>query len=330
MSGCFPVTISTEDCAGEPIVHRLDLDRQPGGGQLLRCPLGPLPGGFSIAAGHPGTCHLLERLWVCSRVDGAPAPQMVIHRAAGFHGRYLDVDRGLQLLSYEYAPFTIVKQALRWRFALECAGSPYLPLHGTVLEIDGKRLCITGAGGSGKSHLAEAWGERHAGVSILIEDWCLLELPARRLHLVAERCLHVRGVAVGKPYLQPAGSVPELVEICARDPFSAESRYLIDRHELPGFAEPQAESNLDAFLILAGPFTGPFQIADSRVAVAAALRGERGLFWDRSNQHLPQSTVADLGWKWESMLRELPVAIASGYAGEGVHRLIDEATRRLL
>jgi hypothetical protein len=330
MSVRFPVEVSPDDCAGEPMVRRLDLDSPLRPGEPLACPVGPLDRSFSIHTDHPLTARLLERLWGCQPAAAAEEPQIRIQKTEGLHGRYVDPERGWQLLSYDYAPFTIVKQALRWRFALECTETPYLPLHGTVLRVRGRRLCITGVGGAGKSHLAETWIGGDPEAAVLIEDWCLLELPERRLHPVSERWLHAKGTAVSRPLLQTSGPAPELIEVCQGSPSAPESRHLVDRRTLSRFADPAPDDRLDAILVLQGPFAGPFRVASSPEEARAALRLEKGLFWDKSNRYLPEPTLADLWRKWEELLAELPSAVAGGYAGEGAFRLIREVEHRLL
>jgi hypothetical protein len=228
-----------------------------------------------------------------------------------------------QLLSFDYAPLTIVKQAFRWQFALACAGAPRLPVHAVVLRVDERCLCIAGSSGAGKSAVADAWLRRFPASRVLVDDWCLLRVDTKSLLPSQGESIDVRGTAIARQSLQLRGSDPRLVELCEGEPLSAESRYLVDRRRLCFMARPEREERVSALVILESAEVGVFRAATSSRALRCVFERERARYWDDSNRGLPRELGDEMHEKWLKLAGAIPVVVLTSQRCQPIDRVVE-------
>ncbi len=148
--------IAAADCATKPVVGRLAVERDALAttGRVIRTE----GVAFGFATAHEHTLHLLDQVWRGHVQQTQPeSPRIVIDDAPGHRGRYVDPENEWQLLAFDYAPFTLIKQSLRWEYARQSVSSGLVPLHGVIVETGDRRVAMSARGQSGKSYLADRW-----------------------------------------------------------------------------------------------------------------------------------------------------------------------------
>lgn len=282
---------------------------------------------FGFQTSDPRTASLLDAIWAGHIEAGAgSAPRIFAAPIEGLQGRFVDAQAQTQVLSFDYTPFTFVKQSLRWAYACESVRSGLLPLHGVIVNRHGRNICISGRGQAGKSFLAERLLCGAPEARIIVDDWSLLDARERQIIRVGDASLHVRGNAFDDDSVLLRGANPSLVELCGDDPRSNESRFLVPRADLPIFdQDAHTARGLHAVVLLRSPFNLRFVIDDTRRAIETAFAGEAATFWDDSLIGLPGVVIDYLREAWARLLSEVPALVMEG------HRTapIGEVTRKL-
>jgi hypothetical protein len=334
--------ISAADCAAKPVVGPLPAgfhDAAPAGGRIVRTE----GVAFGFATEHEHTLNLLDEVWdghieaggtpdpakgreseagdtpdSARGRNGSSAPgdvqtRIAMAAVAGMRGRFVDPVNGRQLLAFDYAPFTLIKQSLRWEYARQSVASGLVPLHGVIVEAGGRRLAMSARGQSGKSYLADRWLAADASARVLVDDWSLLEASTRRVKRVGDASLHVRGSAFERESQQLSGAEPVTAELCEDDPSHNESRFLVRRERLHRFQHDEAPRELDALVLIREPFGERFCIDDGAAAVNEAFVAEASTFWDDSLIGLPEHVVEHLREAWRTLLAQMRVLVMQGH-----------------
>jgi hypothetical protein len=313
-----------EECRGPTQIGPLPVVRPSDGGQRTIESEGVR---FGLASRDERSLALVDAIWGKDAINasGEEENRLVCTPVPGMSGRYVDPESGWQLLSFEYAPFTLIKQALRWEYGRQSPATGLVPVHGVILEASGRRVSISARGQAGKSFLADTWLEADQMARVLVDDWSLLEVGTRRIRRTGDTALHVRGTAFTRRSAQLDGAAPVLVELCDSDRNSDETRYLVDRSCLRRFENSAVERTLDAMVLVRDPRADGFELRDDAASVAQAFEAEVGTFWDDSLAGLPAPAVLYLREAWQSLLGSVPVLVMRGHrqldAGQVVRAL---------
>jgi hypothetical protein len=287
-------------------------------GEMLNLQFNYFGTSFLLLTDNFNTANLIGKIW---NVKPSPQvgniPRIVIKNQDGLCGRYIDCNNQIQLLSNTYTPFTLVKQALRREFALQCYESPYIPLHGVIVKWDNEYICFSGYGGAGKSFLADFILENYPNSRILIDDWCLLNVEDREISRLGDHYFHVRGSAMHRKSIQLRGALANLVELCDNSLYSEETRFLIERKSLPMFDVNEDNIKLDKIVFIRNPLSEKADITSDSREIELLLEFEKGHFWDDSNVSLPYKNSQDICQKWCLLLSKISVFIIDG------HRITD-------
>jgi hypothetical protein len=324
-----PAAISAKACQTKPVI-------------------GPLPAGcaarsadryvrtgsaaFGFAATDGRTLALLEAVWgndVCPPGEPGDDTRIVCGPAQGQTGRFVDPAAGRQHLAFDYAPFTLIKQAMRWEYGRQSPQSGMMPVHGVIIETRAQTVCVSARGQAGKSFLADTWLDQDSTASVLVDDWSLVEAGTRRIRRTGDGALHVRGTAFERASAQLQGAGPELVELCEGDSRSDETRYLVDRACLPRFANDGAARALEALVLVREPRAERFALRDDATAVRRAFDEEASTFWDDSLIGLPADALEYLRDAWSQLLSSTTVVVMQGHRGQASSRVV-EALREAL
>lgn len=276
----------------------------------------PINKSFVFSTDHEVTANLLSRVWnLTPTSELSEYPRLIVGYKEGYHGRYIDLVQRCQLVSNSnyYMPFTIVKQALRWEYACQCNGTSFLPIHGVIIKLCGKYICFSGYGKAGKSYMADLILQEYPESVVVVDDWSLLDIKTKVIYRVGDTYLHARGSALDKKSFQLNDSAAELVELCANDIWSEETRFLIKRSELPFFHHEEEELRLDAIVFIRDPFAEQVLISTTADEIEAILKSESQHFWDDSNLGLPDETLKEMSEKWHYLLLSLKAFILDGH-----------------
>ena len=310
-----------EACTGASQVGPLPLVRRPGGPQRTIRSEGVSSG---FASQDVRSLALLDAIWdedTSASVHAEP-PRIVCAPVEGLRGRYIDAVGGRQLLAFQYAPFTLIKQSLRWEYGRQSPASGLMPVHGVILETLGRRVGISARGQAGKSFLADTWLEADADARALVDDWSLVDPETRCIRRTGDAALHVRGSAWQRESAQLDGAERVLVELCDGDPRSDETRYLVDRSRLARFENASAGRTLDALVLVREPRAEHFDLEDDAVAVRAAFEAEARTFWDDSLAGLPDAAVDYLHEAWSRVLAGMPIVVMRGHRGRAAEDVV--------
>jgi hypothetical protein len=317
-----------EDCKGVTKVGLLPPTERTGAAQRTVESEGVR---FGVSSQDERSLELVDAIWAKDSMDWVreEEPRLVCVPVEGMSGRHVDPQAGWQLLAFEYAPFTLLKQALRWEYGRQSPASGLMPVHGVVLETGGRRVCISARGQAGKSFLADTWLETDEGTRVLVDDWSLVEVGTRRIRRTGDASLHVRGTGFTRQSAQLQGAEPVLVELCDGDPDSDETRYLVDRADLQRFDNDPSPRTLDTIVLIREPRADGFEIRDDAASVQEAFESETSTFWDDSLVGLPYDAVEYLREAWRGLLASIPAVVMQGHRGLPADEVV-QAMRKAL
>lgn len=324
-----PIRFSKRDC--EKKVIEISLNKEFPSIYKFIVPIKPLNKFFGFSTDHKVTAKLLSKIWNLTPVSElSEKPKLNVKYKENYYGRYIDHIGGHQLLSNCYTPFTIVKQALRWEYACQCAGTPFLPLHGVIIKWNGNCICFSGYGRAGKSYLADLIVREYPKSIIVVDDWCLINTKTRMIYRVGDTYLHVRGSALHGKSFQLNGGVGKLVELCEDDLCSEETRYLIKRTDLPSFYKGDKDIRLTTIVFIRNPFSEQVNISTTAKEIQSVLTSESEHFWDDSNFGLPEDILQEMNKKWQYLLPQLKAVVLDGHRRSNLSEIVRTKLAKML
>jgi len=313
MSHVFPIYLSKEECKTKIVHTHLKNIKFIAKFQFV-FRVDSINKSFVFSTDNEVTAKLINKIWnITPASELIEEPQLIVAYQEGYHGRYIDCSHHRQLVSNSYTPFTIVKQGLRWQYACTCFGTSMLPLHGVVIKLYGKYICFSGYGKAGKSYIADLILQEYRESTIVVDDWSLIDIKTKSIYRVGDTYLHARGSALDKKSFQLNGGAAELVELCANDICSEETRFLIKRSELTSFYHDGEELRLDAIVFIRDPFSDKVLISTDVNEINTIIESESRHFWDDSNLGLPDQVLEEMSEKWHYLTLSLKSFILDGH-----------------